>query len=660
MVAVFDIETTSMTTPAGMPIAFMYHWQFYVANQVILGRTWDEFDALLEDLEQQLKGATLPVYVHNLAFEFSHLCHRYYWDKVFCTRSRNPIRARFGQYHIELRDSLVLSGMGLDKLPTQTKKLVGDIDYSLIRHAGTPMTDKEIQYCINDIIVLAEYITGKLGNDNMATIPMTRTGYVRRDVRQTMEAAKEMPHHMTMDRETYEKLKTAYAGGFTHAAHLASGHVFHHVRSLDITSSYPTVLVAELYPMGVFRPFTPRDQAHLEQVLKTFAAVMTVSFYGLRAKDTAWEHIISESKCTALTGQTVDNGRLVSADFAKLELTEIDFYDILNFYDADNIVVSDILIAPKARLPKSLVERVIHYYEQKTTLKGKHGLLPDGSDAETMYAKYKEFVNAIYGCMVTSPVKPEISFNGDWTLQEPDVDEALDKLNRSRGRWNFYAWGIWCTAYARHNLYTMMSLCGPDYLYSDTDSLKILNYDDHKAQFDWYNDTIQARLKQACLDLGIDPARINPYQEKIDDAGNVTSKYYPLGVFTDEGEYETFKTLGAKRYLYTQDGELHATVAGAPKKSFKAYMDQQPDPFEAFQTGLVLGPDVSGKNLHQYQAEDWTGPVTDYRGNTMDVTTYKDACHISATTVSLNMSEEYALYLASLGTIEDIIEDIPV
>lgn len=39
-----------------------------------------------------------------------------------------------------------------------------------------------------------------------------------------------------------------------------------------------------------------------------------------------------------------------------------------------------------------------------------------------------------------------------------------------------------------------------------------------------------------------------------------------MGVFEEEGSYEEFATLGAKKYVYRQDGKLHVTIAGVTKK----------------------------------------------------------------------------------------------
>ena len=46
----------------------------------------------------------------------------------------------------------------------------------------------------------------------------------------------------------------------------------------------------------------------------------------------------------------------------------------------------------------------------------------------------------------------------------------------------------------------------------------------------------------------------------------------PLGVWDYEGNYSRFKTLGAKRYMYEIDNDIHITVAGVSKKSGSEYL----------------------------------------------------------------------------------------
>ena len=58
--------------------------------------------------------------------------------------------------------------------------MVGDLDYSLLRHAGTPISDKELKYSENDVRVVMAYIQESIENcGDITRIPLTKTGYVR-------------------------------------------------------------------------------------------------------------------------------------------------------------------------------------------------------------------------------------------------------------------------------------------------------------------------------------------------------------------------------------------------------------------------------------------------------------------------------------------------
>src|SRR5574344_495032 len=106
------------------------------------------------------------------------------WISVFAVKDRTPIKAMTEQ-GIEFRDSYILSGLPL-KLVAENltshniKKLVGDLDYSLIRTDVTRVTDKELGYMLNDVVILIYYITEQIEQyGNIAKIPLTNTGRVR-------------------------------------------------------------------------------------------------------------------------------------------------------------------------------------------------------------------------------------------------------------------------------------------------------------------------------------------------------------------------------------------------------------------------------------------------------------------------------------------------
>ncbi|MFX0586132.1 hypothetical protein ACOARR_12505, partial [Glaesserella parasuis] len=127
---------------------------------VYYGRTWEELKNLCLFLQLELnlsESRRLVIYVHNLGYEFQFMRKYFDWleDGLFAVDERKPIKA-LCTYGIEFRDSYILSGFSLENtaknLTThKVKKMVGDLDYSLIRTHLTPLTDVEMGYCENDI-----------------------------------------------------------------------------------------------------------------------------------------------------------------------------------------------------------------------------------------------------------------------------------------------------------------------------------------------------------------------------------------------------------------------------------------------------------------------------------------------------------------------------
>lgn len=194
----FDIETTSTFTDDEETdkVAFMYTWQFgYYADtsyNMIMGRTWESFCDLISSISANLDLSNerrLIVYVHNLAFEFAFMREHFNWANVFFADYRKPIYALTSNF-VEFRCSLKLSGgkslatVGKE-LAVPVEKMVGDLDYSLLRGPQTPLSEAELHYCEQDIAVVLQYIREKIEQDDgISNIPLTNTGYVRRHMRE--------------------------------------------------------------------------------------------------------------------------------------------------------------------------------------------------------------------------------------------------------------------------------------------------------------------------------------------------------------------------------------------------------------------------------------------------------------------------------------------
>ena len=183
----FDIETSSFYI-GSEKYSLMYEWTFGMGEYITYGRTWDSFVILLRAVSQVLAlndRKRLVVYVHNLPYEFQFMRKHFTWSKVFFLEERKPVYA-ITDFGVEFRCSLKLSNKSLaatanDLLKYPVKKMVGDLDYSKIRHSRTPMTAEELKYCENDVRVILNYIQEKIESDGGIThIPLTNTGYVRR------------------------------------------------------------------------------------------------------------------------------------------------------------------------------------------------------------------------------------------------------------------------------------------------------------------------------------------------------------------------------------------------------------------------------------------------------------------------------------------------
>ena len=168
----FDIETTSYKVD-DVKTAFMYVWMFGIdhGKGVYYGRTWEEFLEVCEELQSRFnlsENKRLVVYVHNLEYEFQFMRKYFNWvdGGLFAVDERKPIKC-LCDYGIEFRDSYILSGFSLENTAKnlakhKVKKLVGDLDYSLIRTHETKLTDAEMAYCENDIVIITAYIAEQI------------------------------------------------------------------------------------------------------------------------------------------------------------------------------------------------------------------------------------------------------------------------------------------------------------------------------------------------------------------------------------------------------------------------------------------------------------------------------------------------------------------
>lgn len=665
----FDIETTS-TYYNKEKIAFMYVWMFDINDKTIIGRTWEEFMYCMNAIcsHFQLSGIKkrMIVYVHSLAYEFQFIRKWFKWVKVFSLAKRKPLYA-LTTTGIEFRCSYRLSGYKLEKVGEQMGiEKLPDFDYRKIRTNRTPLTPREYEYCIHDVKIVSAYIRQKMAEEdnNISEIPLTKTGYVRRYVRNhTLKGNnrcfyKNAIRALTLEPEEYLMAKRAFAGGFTHAGFLHSGKICYDVNSFDFSSSYPTVLISEKYPMTKGKKLERLTREQFDYYMDTEATcIFTIELANVQQKFPC-ESYLSKSRCRELRGIIENNGRLYKADHLITDITSIDFNIIKQVYTFDIVAIGHFYIYEKYYLPTSFVECILHFYKTKTELK-------DIEDKLTEYMNGKENLNALFGMCVTDIVRDIIEYDtiGGWVKQERMTDEAykafvsnqVDRENNKKSRFLFFLWGVFCTAYARKNLWSGIIECKSDYIYSDTDSIKILNVEKHRPYIERYNKEITAKLEAALNYHHLPTSLIRPK--------NIKGKVKPLGIWDFDGHYDAFKAVRAKSYMYLSDGEYHMTVAGLSKKdgikylcSEKAREDfyietgEYPDsPLDIFRDGMYIPAEHTGKLTHTYIDEPFTATVTDFMGNT-SVVAEKSFIHLEPADFHLSIARVYSEFLKGADT----------
>lgn len=649
-ISAFDIETTSLykvvlnkqAKQKYKPISgTMYIWQLGINGQVVTGRTWEEFYNLImkiAEIYETNKNKRFVIYVHNLSFEFSFIQYLFNWIDLFAMSARNPVRC-CTENGIEFRCSYALAGASLDytaKNLTMYKinKLSGIIyDYNKRRGTSTPLSEYEIKYCIHDVLVVMAYIdeiftTEKTDN---AHIRMTKTGRVRNYLKKQCVYNKysridylNKMHDLTMTEKEYHYIKASFAGGFTHSNRYRTNIIIEadkdgRLDSYDLTSSYPAALCAFKYPsksLGVsIRDYTVDQILELEN--KGYAAIFAVKFTNICTTSYS-DTIISKSKCYKMENVRENNGRVLSADSLTSIITNIDLECISWFYEWEEIEIYNVYLYRTAYLPHNFIYSVLSLYGDKTKLKGVEG-------EEARYGMAKSDVNSIYGDTAMDINHSIISYNdGIWSEEQGDLAEVLEKYNNSNSRYNAYAWSTFCTAFARRNVlsaihyideYCKVNHCHSDYIYSDTDSIKLTNHDRYTEFFNNYNKDIVEKIKACLRARNIDEAMAEP--ETID------GKKKPLGVWDWESKDQIitrFKTLGAKRYIYEtleEDGtkDIHITIAGVSKKKGGEYFNSLDDAFNEFTFGMKIDEAFSGRLMARYFDEATSGSFVDYLGN---------------------------------------------
>lgn len=685
----FDTETTSFRNSDNVKQALLYSWQFCIDDLCVYGRYAEDVPIFLNQIVKTIRNIfdspevlRMCIYIHNLSFDF-HFIHKLLNIKsnsILAYDKRTVFYFETCKEHdtvIEFRCSYILTHKPLSALGKGEIQKQEKIDYSLLRHPKTSLTDSEIKYNCYDVYVLSDFIYRKFETgETLDVMPRTLTGYARKHLKDVtgfnnQEKTEEQKIFFRIVNnckiENYKELqiyRSCFYGGFTHGGFCSNGIVYDNVKHIDFTSSYPTVLLSEKYPVTTFSRFHPvtkhlsythnmndvyriiTGKNHTELRTINIGYISLVRFKTLSLKADKYEIPVSVNKILNRDDNdkfiihSIYNGRVKKGENILIWCTDVDFDIFREYYDCEYII-EDLEVAQFDYLPSVFCKAICDLYADKTKLKGV-------SDKKADYDIKKVVLNSLYGLCVTDPVSDDFIY--DIELREvrektADIENfigsKLSSYNRCYGKMINYMWGVFCTAYARCNLFSGITEMSSDYLYSDTDSLFYINADKHDQYITEYNTSIINKLK---ANTNI-PTEYHSKLEPLDIKG----KKHPLGVWDREDDCILFCSVGAKRYIQVHDSnngkyDFFYTFAGINSSNLKQYYLQK---FRnnyghnydynslsdarymcmmfaniSYGDSVIIDKSISGKITSSYIDDTTQGNITDYQGNEFKYISY--------------------------------------
>lgn len=588
----------------------VYIWQFSIEDTIYYGREFNELYQFLVDVRNDIKKSDkkpMIIYIHNLSYEFSFLRGLpFTWVNIFARTLRKPMKA-LTEENICFKCSYMLTNLSLASWGKQlgVNKKTGDLDYTKLRTPLTPLSDIEMSYCEYDIKIMIVGLK-KFRNKykKLSKIPLTSTGEVRKVVSKIYENDYKHKYHITKlqpkNVNQWKIYKSVFGGGDTHAHVVNVRKNIKNVTHIDETSAYPSMIVRKKFCNSPFVEVKTTVKLDFEK----YGYIFCLKMENVQLKGTL--SYISKGRCKIVSGALEDNGRIINANKIILYCTEQDYIMIKKLYNFDETILH-LYRSRKTYLDTKYIEYVLQLFSDKTTLKNVQGY-------EDLYLQQKAYLNSLYGMMVTDIVQPIIEYkNNEWyatNIMEQDIQHDIDEVQNKIYKNNLaYIYGIYVTSYARYELWNAILKISEydeetgqhnnDVCYFDTDSIFFKNGEKHKQLIEELNIQIIEETKKA-----MDYHKIN-----YDKFQPLTPKGEPsiLGTWTYEPIAEVFRTLGAKKYITIEDGEMRLTCSGVPKDAIKSIKN-----INDFEDGFIFSNTDCHKGLSHYlDGDNYEGYLTD-------------------------------------------------
>lgn len=611
-----DIETSNnhAEDPANL-ITWISSIQVLFNNEYNLFRYPEDFVAYLKKIYKRLGlkpygdfKKKLIIYIHNLSYDISYL-YPYLLDLPGIDKDSDYqgiieapnkfLTLILGSF--EFRCSFRLSGMSLEKwskeMNAEHKKKVGMYDYDKVIYQDSELSEEEQDYDKFDVYAMRDSLYKQMSyfKDDLTTIPLTKTGYIRRTLR---KSCFNDPHYKKkyfwdtrLSARNYEYCLKSYAGGYTHNnrfwrdvlievgktyEYIPDSGIFIKVDKIkhrDFKSHYPTQQTCyDRFPIG--KPQHVYDCSKMPFVYtiddilseqKEFTHFVKLLITDCELRDpTCSMPFMQSSKCyqAQFTQKITDNGRILKASGSFIMYVDTITLSILVEQYTMECAVLDVYRMKNGRLPDCIVSVVDKYFKGKSDKKALvHELTeafgkldPKTVEAEFELMQEKAGLNSIYGCCCTQPLKDQLQIDDNMNfsfktkyISEQEVEEGLESFYTGKNNFLPYQIGCVVTSLARLELYEFIKLIGYEYvLYSDTDSLFYISTPEIEKRIEAKNKELRASAHFVELENG-------------------KKEYY--NEFTEEPECLAFKGLHSKCYGVVTSKGLEITIAGVPART---------------------------------------------------------------------------------------------
>lgn len=499
-----DFETTQPNENNEVQI---YLWCMVGEGKVYHGTNMDEFINFLKTLNKSI------IFFHNLKFDFSYIHYYLLSNDIECSvleKAGTIYSVKF--FDIELRDSMNFLNITLEDVGKNycTKYHKTSIDYEVdYNHKAT---EEELEYCINDCMVLQEGLETYLNNvedvlfnagakESMKKVhkKLTNAGIAFEAFKELSEFDKLCPK--TTQNE-YNLFRGAYKGGYVYSKPCG---IVEDVQMIDANSMYPYMYSTIDMPYGFGK--TCADE---EDMMRFNWYICSI--YARYELKPGYIPIIGGGvgKYGNITYKSSSEG-----EYEELVVCSTDLELIKRFYNIDYKWVWGVGFNTKKEFFKKYADTFIAVKNKEKGVKRNVA---------------KVLLNSPYG---------KTAMNGLSEIRKYKVEDGavVSEVVGYEVDDNVYQYlpiAIAITASARYYLLTTAEAIGFDNIYyMDTDSIKF------------------------------------KYKE-------VSFEYDPntLGAWKDEGRCTLFKTIAPKKYVYwcEDTGVIQYTCAGFSKKVLSVEM----------------------------------------------------------------------------------------